>query len=213
MSTQFGRQKHTQQPLSEPELAKKTCSITPQSASKMSPQNIHQGGNVGVVLRSRHIESSTRPAIQSARPLASLRSAKPKSSQVEQSASSSRDLAYLHRFLPDKGRDIKISRNGNLVRHIRHTRKYAKKSAIDPHSSWPSVFRLGGLFYSDPSKLSSHTMSGGAIKSSTNFNHSFSRPRSVNELPEDVDCFIRRSQLEGLESTSTKCRPQDFDRG
>ena len=172
LSTQFGRQKHTQQPLSEPELAKKTCSITPQSASKNVRTNTHQGGSVGVVLRSRHIES-TRPAIQPARPMASLRRAKPKSSQVEQSASGSRDLAHLYRFLPDRGRDVKISPSGNLVRHIRHTRKYAKKSAIDPHSSWPSVFRLGGLFYSEPSALSLHTMSGGELKSSKFFNTSF----------------------------------------
>ena len=210
LSIQTGRHRHTQQQVLKSELDRKLAS------SHNSPQvinvptnNIHQkGGNLGIVVKSCHIES-TRRSLQGDRPLAILRS-KPRKFKTEQSAGTLQDLAYLHSFLPDKsGRDIGISRKGNLVRNIRCTRKYAKKSTINPPNSLPLIFRYGGRYYSSKSKLSAHTLSGAAVRSIANFNSFFSR--SGIEPPLDVNSMHKKSAREGDESVAIK--HLNFDRG
>ena len=212
LSIQTGRHRHTQQQVLKSELDRKLApSHNSPQVKNVPTNNIHQqGGNLGIVVQSCHIES-TRRSLQSDRPLAILRS-KPRSSKTEQSAGTSQDLAYLHRFLPDKlGRDIGISHRGNLVRKIRHNRKYAKKTTINPPNSSPPIFRYGGLYYSNVSNLSAHTLSGAAVRSASNFNSFFSR--SGKELPLDVNCLNKKSEQEGEESVVIKHRPLNFDRG
>ena len=196
---QTGLHRHTQQQVLKSELDRKLApSHNSPQVKNVPTNNIHQqGGNLGIVVQSCHIES-TRRSLQADRPVAVLRS-KPRTYQSEQSVGTSRDIAYLHRFLPDKVRDIGISQRGNLVRHIRCTKKYAKKPTIDPLSSLPSIFRVGGLFYSSESNLSAHKLSGATVRSASNFNAFFSR--SGNEpLPEDVNSSNMVSKQEGKES-------------
>ena len=200
-SNQTGLQNHTQLPVIKSELDSKPAP----SHSSLQVQNVltnhthHIGGNMGIVVKSCHIVPSKRRSLQADSPVAILRS-KPRKSKSEQSADSLRDLAYLHSFLPDKlGRNIGISQQGNLVRHTRSTRKYAKKSTVNPPNSLPLIFRYGDQYYSNKSKLSDHTVSGSAVRSSSNFNAFFSR--SGNEpLPEDVNSSNVVSKQEGKES-------------
>ena len=208
LSIQTGRHKHPLLQVLKHEVDSKLAPSHNSPQVNVPTNTTHLGGNFGVVLKSCHIESSRQP-LQPDRPLAILRS-KPKLSEVGQSAGSSRDLACLHSFLPDKCRDIGISPRGNLVRIIRHKKKYAKNKSTNSHIG-PPIFSKGGLYYSDSSKLSSHTLSGGAIKSNANFNPSFSR--SGNEQTLDVDHFSEASKMEGWESAIPKNRPLDFDRG
>ena len=210
-SIQTGLQDHTQLQVIKSELDSTPAS----SHHSLQVQNVHtdhthhKGGNIGIVIKSCHIDPNRR-SLQADRPVAALRS-KPRKSKSEQSADSLQDLAYLHRFLPDKsGRDIGISQRGNLVRHIRHTKKYAKKPTIDPLSSLPSIFRVGGLFYSSESNLSAHTLSGAAVRSASNFNAFFSRSGNELPLPMDVNSF-KVSKQEGEESISAaKNRPHNL---
>ena len=209
-SIQTGLQDHTQLQVIKSELDSKPASSHhgPQVQNVHTDHTHHKGGNIGIVVKSCHIDPNRR-SLQADRPVAALRS-KPRKSKSEQCADSLQDLAYLHRFLPDKsGRDIGISHKGNLVRHIRSTKKYAKKPTVDPLSSLPSIFRVGGLFYSSKSNLSAHTLSGAAVRSGSNFNAFFSRSGNELPLPMDVNCFNEVSKQEGEESTSAaKNRPR-----
>ena len=212
LSVQTGRHQHPQLQVVKQEVDSKLApSHNSLQVKNVLTNTTHQGGNFGIVVKSRHVESS-RQTLQPNSPLAILRS-KPKLSEVGQSASSSRDLAYLHSFLPNKCRDISISPRGNLVRLLRHTKKYSKNKSTNSYIR-PPIFSLGGLYYSELSKLSSHTLSGGAIKSYANFNPYFSRSGvSGNERTLDVDHFSEESKKEGWEFVTAKFRPQNFNRG
>ena len=207
-SIQTGLQDHTRLQVIKSELVSKPAS----SHLSLQVQNVptnhthHISGNLGIVVKSCHIVPSNRRSLHADSPVAILRS-KPRKNEVEQSADSLRDLAYLHSFLPDiLGRNIGISQRGNLVRHTRSTRKYANK----PTTNSPLIFRYGDQYYSSKSKLSDHTVSGSAVRSSSNFNAFFSR--SGNEpLPEDVNSFNEVSKREGKESiVAAKNRPHNL---
>ena len=208
-SNQTGLQNHTQLQVIKSELDSEPASSHPslQVQNVLTNHTHHNGGNIGIVVKSCHIVPSKRRSLQADSPVAILRS-KPRKSKSEQSADSLRDLAYLHNFLPDKsGRDIGISRKGNLVRNTRCTRKYAKKSTVNPPNSLPLIFRYGDQYYSSKSKLSEHTLSGSAVRSSSNFNAFFSRSGIELPLPVDVNSFNEVSKQEGEESIIAKNRP------
>ena len=210
-SIQTGLQDHTQLQVIKSELASKPASSHPslQVQNVLTNHTHHNGGSIGIVVKSCHIEPSNRRSLQADSPVAILRS-KPRKFESKQSADSLRDLAYLHSFLPDKSdRNIGISQRGNLVRNTRCTRKYAKKSTLNPPNSLPLIFRHGDQYYSSKSKLSDHTLSGSAVRSSSNFNAFFSRSGLSNELPlpVDVNSFNEVSKQEGEESIIAKNRP------